>query len=68
MARVVITDCDHGTTACEEEVLRQAGHEVTAVSARSEEEVMAPAREAEALIVQYAQITSRSSLPWSAAA
>jgi D-3-phosphoglycerate dehydrogenase len=59
MALVVITDCDHGTIAPEEAVLRAAGVEYRLHQAKSEEEVIAVAREADAIILQYVPITGR---------
>ena len=58
IAQVAITSIDRGTSTCEEEALRQAGHETTVVSVRGEELVVAPAREVEVLIVEYVQIRS----------
>lgn len=59
MALVVITDCDHGSTAPEEAVLAGAGLEVRLGQANTEAEVIALAREADGLIIQYAPITAR---------
>jgi D-3-phosphoglycerate dehydrogenase len=59
MPLVVITDCDHGTIAPEEAVLRAAGVAHRLHQARTEEEIIAQAGEADALIVQYGRITGR---------
>ena len=59
MPLVIITDCDHGTIAPEEAVLRAAGVEYRLHQAKSEEDVIAAARDADAIILQYAPITGR---------
>jgi D-3-phosphoglycerate dehydrogenase len=59
MALVIITDCDHGTIAPEESVLRAAGVEYRLHQARTEDDVVAVARDADAIILQYAPITGR---------
>lgn len=59
MPLVIITDCDHGTIAPEEAVLRAAGVEYRLHQAKSEDEVIALARDADAIILQYAPITGR---------
>lgn len=59
MPLVIITDCDHGTIAPEETVLRAAGVEYRLHQAKSEEDVIAAARDADAIILQYAPITGR---------
>jgi D-3-phosphoglycerate dehydrogenase len=59
MPLVVITDCDHGTIAPEEAVLRAAGVRHRLHQARAEDEIIARAGEADALIVQYGRITGR---------
>jgi D-3-phosphoglycerate dehydrogenase len=60
MPLVIITDCDHGTTAPEEAVLRAAGVPYRLHQAKTEDEVIAVARDADAIILQYAPITGRS--------
>ncbi|HTU02403.1 MAG TPA: C-terminal binding protein [Candidatus Sulfotelmatobacter sp.] len=57
MPLVVITDCDHGTIAPEEKVLKAAGVEYRLHQGKQAAEVMANARDADALIVQYASVT-----------
>ena len=59
MPLVVITDCDHGTIAPEEAVLRAAGVEYRLHQAKTEDDVVAVARDADAIILQYAPITGR---------
>jgi D-3-phosphoglycerate dehydrogenase len=59
MPLVIITDCDHGTIVPEEAVLRAAGVEYRLHQAKSEEDVIAVARDADAIILQYAPITGR---------
>lgn len=59
MALVVITDCDHGTIAPEEAVLRASGVEYRLHQVKSEDDVITVAREADAIILQYAPITGR---------
>lgn len=57
--RIVITDCDHDSTALELEVAASAGYELVVASARTEDEVIAAAQGAAAIVVQYAPITRR---------
>lgn len=59
MPLVVITDCDHGTIAQEEAVLRAASVEYRLHQAKTDDDVIAAAREADAIILQYAPITGR---------
>jgi D-3-phosphoglycerate dehydrogenase len=59
MPLVVITDCDHGTITPEEAVFRAAGVAHRLYQVRTEEEIIAQAGEADALIVQYGRITGR---------
>ena len=59
MPLVVITDCDHGTIAPEEAVLRAGGVEYRLHQAKTEDDVIAVARDADAIILQYAPITGR---------
>jgi D-3-phosphoglycerate dehydrogenase len=59
MPLVVITDCDHGTIVPEEAVLRAAGVEYRLHQAKTEDDVVAAARDADAVILQYAPITGR---------
>jgi D-3-phosphoglycerate dehydrogenase / 2-oxoglutarate reductase len=53
---VVITDCDHPDVEPERAVLAEAGVEVRLERCRTSEDVVAAARDAEALIVQYAEV------------
>jgi D-3-phosphoglycerate dehydrogenase len=59
MPLVVITDCDHGTIAQEETVLRAAGVPYRLHQAKTEDDVITVARDADAVILQYAPITGR---------
>ena len=59
MALVIITDCDHGTITPEEAVLKGAGVQYRLHQAKTEEDVVAVARDADAIILQYAPITGR---------
>ena len=54
--QVVITDCDHGTIAPEEEVLGAAGLDVALAHCTTAAEVAEQARDADAIIVQYAPV------------
>ena len=62
--KVVITDYDFGSTDLEQEELAELA-DLCAFQCRTEEEVIAAARDADALLVQYAPITARvlDSLP-----
>ncbi|MGQ9684329.1 MAG: NAD(P)-dependent oxidoreductase, partial [Anaerolineae bacterium] len=59
--QILITDNDHGTIAEEERVLAESGLDARLVEAqcRSEDDVIAAGREADAFLVQYAPITRR---------
>ena len=59
MPLVIITDCDHGNIAQEETVLRAAGVPYRLYQAKTEDDVIAIARDADAIILQYAPITGR---------
>jgi D-3-phosphoglycerate dehydrogenase len=59
MPLVVITDCDHGTIVQEETVLRAAGVQYRLHQAKTEDDVIAVAQDADAIILQYAPITGR---------
>jgi D-3-phosphoglycerate dehydrogenase len=59
MPLVIITDCDHGNIAQEEAVLRAAGVPHRLHQAKTEDDVIAVARDADAVILQYAPITGR---------
>jgi D-3-phosphoglycerate dehydrogenase len=60
MPLVVITDCDHGTIAPEEAVLRAAGVEFRLHQGKSEDEVVRNGAGADALIIQYGRVTGRA--------
>jgi D-3-phosphoglycerate dehydrogenase len=53
---VVITDCDHGSTAIEEGILAEAGIDVRVEACATADEVAAACGDADALIVQYAVV------------
>lgn len=53
-ARIVITDCDHGTIEPELEVLGQAGLTAELASCSTPQEVIEAASDADAIITQYA--------------
>jgi len=59
--QVLVTDNDHGTLVQEREVLAASGLDATLVEAqcRTEDEVIAAGRAADALLVQYAPVTRR---------
>lgn len=59
MPLVVISDCDHENIAVEQALFREAGVEVRLPQARTEEEVIREAAEADGLIAQYAPLTGR---------
>lgn len=55
-SRIVITDCDHGTIDPELEILAQAGLTAELVPCSSPQDVIEAARDADAVITQYAPI------------
>lgn len=57
-ARVVITECDHDSFAAEHEIADAAGAELVLTQSRTSAELVAHAAEADAILVQYAQITA----------
>jgi D-3-phosphoglycerate dehydrogenase len=59
MPLVIITDCDHGTIAPEEAVLQAARVDYRLHQVKTEDDVIAVARYADAIILQYAPITGR---------
>ncbi|GAA3289055.1 Rossmann-fold NAD(P)-binding domain-containing protein [Arthrobacter citreus] len=56
---IVITDCDHESIAVEEATARKDGARLTLAQCRTEEEVIAAARDADGILVQYAPVTDR---------
>ena len=56
--RVVVTDADYGALDIEAELLTAAGHELRTAQCRTPAEVVAAARDADAVLVQYAPITA----------
>lgn len=57
--KIVITDCDHDSTAVEQQVAETTGAELVLAQCRSEEDVIVAAAGADAIVVQYAPITAR---------
>ena len=55
--RVVITDCDHADIEPETKVATDRGLELVLAQARTPDEVVAAAADADAIVVQYAPIT-----------
>jgi len=56
--RVVVTDADYGDLDIEAGVLSAAGHELVQARCRTPAEVIEAARDADAVLVQYAPITA----------
>ncbi|HQA07489.1 MAG TPA: C-terminal binding protein [Syntrophomonadaceae bacterium] len=57
--KVVITDYEYETLRWEEEAIAQVGAEFVRCQCQTEQELIEAARDADALLVQYAHITSR---------
>ncbi|WP_315638189.1 MULTISPECIES: C-terminal binding protein [Microbacterium] len=57
--RIVITDCDHDAIAEERRVAEAHGVDLELFQCRSEDDVIAAAAGADAIVVQYAPITAR---------
>lgn len=57
--RIVITDCDHDAVSIEQGVADAAGVELVHARCQTEEDVIAAAAGADAIVVQYAPITDR---------
>jgi D-3-phosphoglycerate dehydrogenase / 2-oxoglutarate reductase len=55
---IVITDCDHDSIELEREIARRHGHTLELAAAITEDEVIAAARGADAILVQYAQVSA----------
>ncbi|QTE31629.1 C-terminal binding protein [Pengzhenrongella sicca] len=56
--RIVITECDHDSFAPEHDLTDPAGAELVLTQSRSAAELIANAADADAILVQYAQITA----------
>ena len=56
--RIVITECDHDSFAAEREITDPAGAELVLTQSRTASELVANAAGADAILVQYAQITA----------
>lgn len=56
--KIVITECDHDTFDAEHAVAAAAGAELVLTQSRSADELIANAFEADAVVVQYANITA----------
>ena len=59
MAKVVITDYEYPHIEAEQKIIRGAGHELFDYQAKNEAELLSATRDADAVIVQYAQITRK---------
>lgn len=59
MAKIIITDCDHSSIAIEQALAAERGIELVLASCKTEDEVIAAAADADAIIVQYAPVTDR---------
>ncbi len=59
-ARVIISDCDHGTVAAEQEVFEQAGLKWELLDCRTEEQVIAQCAGAAGILSQYAPIKEKA--------
>lgn len=57
--KIIITDCDHNNIDIENSVFEAAGLSVIQKNVKAEDEVIAACRDADILIVQYAQITRK---------
>lgn len=57
--RVVVTDCDHDSMEPELALAQAHGVQLVMAQCRTEEEVISAARDADALLVQYAPISAR---------
>jgi D-3-phosphoglycerate dehydrogenase len=56
--KIVITECDHDSFAAEREITDAAGAELVLTQSRTAAELVANAAGADAILVQYAQITA----------
>lgn len=54
--KIVITDCDHDSIVPEQEVAQQYGIELVLAQATTKEEVIAAAKDADGILVQYATL------------
>jgi D-3-phosphoglycerate dehydrogenase len=57
--KVVIADYDYGDVDIEREIVERAGFELIAAQSKSEDEVIEVARDAAAIVAQYATISAR---------
>jgi dihydroxy-acid dehydratase len=58
--RVVITDYDYGDVDVERPIVENAGFELVAEQCKTEDEVIAVARDADAVVAQYARVGARA--------
>ncbi|MGE5553752.1 MAG: C-terminal binding protein [Betaproteobacteria bacterium] len=58
--KVVVTDYDYPNLEIERQILQEAGAEVIGAQCKSEDELIAVARDAHALLVQYARVGART--------
>jgi D-3-phosphoglycerate dehydrogenase len=57
--KIVVVDCDHESLSPERELAAQRGIELDLAQCRTEDDVIAAAADADAILVQYAPITAR---------
>jgi len=57
--RIVITECDHDSFAAEHDLTDPAAAELVLTQSRTAAELVANAAGADAILVQYAQITAK---------
>jgi lactate dehydrogenase-like 2-hydroxyacid dehydrogenase len=58
--KVVITDFDYGDTEVERSILEPIGAEVVALQAKSEDDLLAEARDCDAIMNQYARVGAKT--------
>jgi hypothetical protein len=58
--KVVVADYDYGDVGIERSIVAAAGFELAAAQAKSEDEVIAVASDADAVLTQYAEIGKRA--------
>jgi D-3-phosphoglycerate dehydrogenase / 2-oxoglutarate reductase len=59
-ATVVIADYDYGDVAIERAIVEEAGFQLRALQCRSEDDLVAGAQDAEAVLTQYARVGARA--------
>jgi D-3-phosphoglycerate dehydrogenase / 2-oxoglutarate reductase len=58
--KVLVADYDYGDTAIERTIVEDAGMELAAAQCKSEQEVIDAAREADAILTQYAEVRAKA--------